>query len=222
MLSRMDSQQNGLCSVPTERRQTRTARSVGKAARKVWRKGCSYEPTGGHCRGGMLRQGKALDGEITLSDQPVGFGQSEIMNNLQRYRNASQRALVKSLEVLIKLAPSTFSGAEDENGSDAITLEAETPQTSEEATVTAAEERSSQPGSVIDAELVNAGAARSPAVRGRVHLHRATTIVPSIHHSRHQVRSPTRRSRAWASVDLEPDSSRDSSLLLVEAIEIVR
>jgi hypothetical protein len=103
------------------------------------------------------RQGKALDLEIAFSAYP-SFAQSGVMNNLQRYRTASQRALVKSLEMLIKLSPSTSRGAEDAGESDAITLEAESPLQAEDAAVTATEERPSQPGSAVDDEVVEGAA----------------------------------------------------------------
>jgi hypothetical protein len=103
------------------------------------------------------RQGKGLDMEIAFSAYP-SFAPSGVMNNLQRYRTASQRALVKSLEMLIKLSPSTSRGAEDAGESDAITLEAESPLQAEDAAVTATEERPSQPGSAVDDEVVEGAA----------------------------------------------------------------
>jgi hypothetical protein len=71
-----------------------------------------------------------------------GFVHMDAMSIIQRYRTASQRALLKNLELLLKLSPSTSRRAEDE--ADALTLEAENPpQTPEESTPIATEERSS-------------------------------------------------------------------------------
>ena len=74
------------------------------------------------------RQGQALNSEKQCLPKLGHFGPQGFLPNLQRYRTASQRALTKTLELLVKQAPSTSTEEEGDCESNVITIEAENQQ----------------------------------------------------------------------------------------------